>query len=260
MNREILETKIKPSKGNDRILLSDLPKSYCCGCPTESVDWNRKGGLINFNLPCNPAKSIIPLSGWYIDQETETIFIPEMSMIIPSFICLLPIFWIHMCMFMIIGFNAQAIFLYHDENNQFRLEFRVKSVWNESINFYRKNITHAEIETESATMWKSEKIRLALYNSNGMPPDKTTWIKSDGTGETRQKLEYLVAEINKRALRFSNATISTVNPFPGPISPSAPSSLDSYANVKDEFTDDCSSMNQINIPIAQAVIVQEINR
>ena len=168
--------------------------STCCFCPSETINWNKPGGLCNWNLPCNSTKkTIFPVYAWNVDQETNVIFIPDKSILLPSFLLCLPVFWIHFCL-MGPMLKSDAFFLY-EYQGQFRLDAKCKHVCSEELKYYRNNITHAEIESKT-TMFL-EYHRVSFFNSSSTQPDKTEWFRA--TGEIVNISLNLIQTINRRA-------------------------------------------------------------
>ena len=173
----------------------------CCFCPTDVVNWDKPGGLCEWNWPCD-SKTTFPIYNWYVDdtKETDVIIIPDKDDLIPFFIVALPCFWIIVCMFVpLVEANILKIY---EKNGNLKLDYLCKNACSESIKYSRKKIISASLDEEKAGIFTSRKLRISFLCDNGMAPDKGQWLIMNSLFEE---------SVLKRCVDLINSKIAGLN-------------------------------------------------
>ena len=146
-----------------------------CFCPTDRVNWDKPGGLCQWNWPCM-SKDVFPFYNWYVDdtKETDVIIIPDKALYLPSWLLAMPPFWLHVCIMAPV--MEANIFKVYEKNGNLTLDYLCKNFCSESIKYSRKKLVSASLDVEEAGIFTSRKLRISLLCDNGMAPDKGQWL------------------------------------------------------------------------------------
>ena len=138
----------------------------CCFCPVSQVDLKKEGGLINFNLPwCAPAADLMqsPISGWFEDDLTHDIYVPNVNATFPNFINCMPCFWFATCIFICVSFIT--FYKISEQDNKLKIQSINKSCCFESVEFTR-DLEKINID-EQKTFFGGEEIRAMFVSTTG---------------------------------------------------------------------------------------------
>jgi hypothetical protein len=131
-------------------------------CPANRVDWNKEGGICCCNLPCDVTNNQI-LVGWYVDEVSERVIVPDQMALLPGWILLIPCVWLNFLFFAPICHAKAFIFYYQGEN--MNVDLRTKYACFETVE-YTRAVSEVGLEY-GKTFFGSETAALVIYAKNG---------------------------------------------------------------------------------------------
>ena len=190
-----------------------------CFCPTNRVNWDKPGGLCQWNWPCDETRDLIPFFYWYVNDTkgTDVIIIPDKANINPSWMFPMPCLWLF-CLNM--PFVEANIFKIYEKNGNLALDYLRKTIFSESIRYSCNKIISASLDLEEATIltW-CRRSRISLLCDNGMAPYKGQWLLMCSQWNTTDEsvLQRCVDVINSKIayLNGRNANAAFAQPVNG---------------------------------------------